>query len=426
MNHVSPALLAGIFLALTALIVPTSIAAEDEGATPIAADERGGDLGAADLLDKAKAFYAGQNAFSVRGTMDYGIRHEGGNKTLTTHLDFSFRRPNELSLHVVNSQVDITFISDGKRFLTYVPVFDQYTVEVLSGGVASIVESAGFGPLASATKLLAEFVQPTPFDKARAAVPAVATQGEESPGGPEGRRLHLDADGLTWDMWVDPSGPPVVRRIVPDMADMIARFKEEGTEVEIEVTLELSDWQFGEAAVANLKSKAPEGAMQVADFSPPSEQPPVYQLLGKPAPDFSLDLMDGTRFDLAAKKGKEIIILDFWATWCGPCRVGMPILSRVSKALADDGVRLYAVNLRESPADIKNYLKSQGLDIAVALDSRGRAGDLYKVDGIPQTVIIGKDGTIQVIHVGVGRDFETVLSSQLMTLISGVNLADVG
>ena len=72
-------------------------------------------------------------------------------------------------------------------------------------------------------------------------------------------------------------------------------------------------------------------------------------MIGKPAPEFTLPLLDGGIFELAAHRGKEIVLLDFWATWCGPCRAAMPVLVDVAKEYADKGVRYYAIDLREEP-----------------------------------------------------------------------------
>ena len=71
-------------------------------------------------------------------------------------------------------------------------------------------------------------------------------------------------------------------------------------------------------------------------------------LVGKPAPDFALDLLGGKKFRLAEAKGK-VVVLDFWATWCGPCLQAMPQVEKVAGEFRDQGVQLVAVNLQETP-----------------------------------------------------------------------------
>lgn len=156
-------------------------------------------------------------------------------------------------------------------------------------------------------------------------------------------------------------------------------------------------------------------------FEPPA---PALQLLGKPAPQFSLDLLGGGTYALAESKGNEIVILDFWATWCGPCRQAMPILDKVSSTFHGQGVRLYAINLQENPQDIRRYLNSQKLDLTVLLDKRGFVAAQYMAQSIPQTVIIGKDGAVQAVHVGYSGNFEAAITKELTALAKGVTLVE--
>ena len=148
--------------------------------------------------------------------------------------------------------------------------------------------------------------------------------------------------------------------------------------------------------------------------SPGSESP----LVGKPAPDFTLDLLDGKKFHLAENQG-HIVILDFWATWCGPCIQAMPQVERVAKEFGDRGVRLIAVNLQESPKDIKAMLERHKLGVDVALDRDGVVADKYAATAIPQTVIIDKAGGVARLFVGGGPDFEDRLREALKATLGG-------
>lgn len=153
---------------------------------------------------------------------------------------------------------------------------------------------------------------------------------------------------------------------------------------------------------------------------------PPHPLLGKPAPTFALNLLEGGKFNLADDLGKKIIVLDFWASWCPPCRAALPIVVSVTGQYKDKNkdypVAFYGINLREPAETVKAFLQRVGLKFTVALDAEANAADLYKVEGIPQSVIIGKDGTVQAVHVGVSRDYESDLKSELDTLTSGKKL----
>jgi thiol-disulfide isomerase/thioredoxin len=122
-------------------------------------------------------------------------------------------------------------------------------------------------------------------------------------------------------------------------------------------------------------------------------------LVGKPAPDFELELLDGKKFHLADRKDK-ILVLDFWASWCGPCLQVMPQVEKVAREFADHDVELLAINLEETPDQVKAALERLQLEIAVALDREGRVAEKYGATSIPQTVIIGRDGKVARLFVG--------------------------
>lgn len=144
----------------------------------------------------------------------------------------------------------------------------------------------------------------------------------------------------------------------------------------------------------------------------------THPLTGQAAPPFTAPLLGGGTLDLANHLGKDVVILDFWATWCPPCRKGLPAVAAAAKAFHGQGAVVYAVNLMEPESKVTAYLRDAGLDLPVALDADGVAARLYEVSGIPQTVFIGKDGIIREVHVGLSTNFESMLSARLKKLIS--------
>jgi len=141
-------------------------------------------------------------------------------------------------------------------------------------------------------------------------------------------------------------------------------------------------------------------------------------LVGKPAPDFDLELLDGKKFHLADAKGK-VVILDFWATWCGPCLQAMPQVEKVAHELEGQGVQLVAVNLQETPDQIENMLERHKLKMTVALDRDGIVADKYKAVAIPQTVVVNREGTIARLFVGGGPHFEDSLRDAVKAVLAG-------
>ncbi len=140
-------------------------------------------------------------------------------------------------------------------------------------------------------------------------------------------------------------------------------------------------------------------------------------LVGKPAPDFELETLDGSKFRLSQARGK-IVVLEFWATWCGPCVDTLPQIHRIVKELEDQGVRLVAVNLQESPEAINSLLERLELDPTVALDRDGVVAEQYAAVAIPQTVIVDGAGNVARLFVGGGRQYDQQLRDALRALLT--------
>jgi thiol-disulfide isomerase/thioredoxin len=170
---------------------------------------------------------------------------------------------------------------------------------------------------------------------------------------------------------------------------------------------------------------APEPKAARQDGGPsPAGRPPGTEsaLVGKPAPDFELELLGGAKFRLAQHKG-EVVVLDFWATWCGPCLQAMPQVERVTSEFRDRGVQLIAVNLQEEPRQITSMLQRHKLHPTVALDRDGAVAEKYAANAIPQTVIIKGDGTIARLFVGGGPHLDDQLREALDAVLKEGGLA---
>lgn len=130
------------------------------------------------------------------------------------------------------------------------------------------------------------------------------------------------------------------------------------------------------------------------------DEPDTYQELleGDKAPDFTADLADGSTFTLSEQSGK-VVLLNFWATWCGPCVGEMPAFERLWKEYGDK-VAILAVNCLEDEETVRQFIAENGYTFPIAFDVEGVVNMKYPTDGIPYTVVIGKDGTVQDIYLG--------------------------
>jgi peroxiredoxin len=138
-------------------------------------------------------------------------------------------------------------------------------------------------------------------------------------------------------------------------------------------------------------------------------------LVGKPAPDFELEIMGGDRFRLSEHKGK-IVVLAFWATWCSHCLQSMPELVRLHADSAGRDVEVIAVNLEEAPEAISAMLERHKWKIPVALDRDGVVSTRYGVTAIPQTVVISREGTVVRHYIGGGSN----LTKNLVESVRGL------
>ena len=145
-------------------------------------------------------------------------------------------------------------------------------------------------------------------------------------------------------------------------------------------------------------------------------------LVGTEAPDFTLKNLAGERVTLSSHENESIVVLDLWATWCGPCVRAMPELQKVAEAYKDKGVVVYAVNQQEGKLKVEKFLERRKISLTVLLDKKAEVGTAYRAEAIPQTVIIDKEGTIRAVHVGYSPRLGSMLSRELDLLLEGKEL----
>ncbi|MDR0842324.1 MAG: TlpA family protein disulfide reductase [Acidobacteriota bacterium] len=137
-------------------------------------------------------------------------------------------------------------------------------------------------------------------------------------------------------------------------------------------------------------------------------------LIGNPAPSFKLQDVEGQEVSLEQFRGK-IVLLDFWATWCEPCRMTMPVVEKLSKEYPDDLV-LLAVNLQETRDDVAPYVAEQGIHSRVLLDEQGTVGGAYGTEVIPMQFLIDREGIVRDIKAGFAPSMAAQLRSQIEQL----------
>ncbi|MFY0543005.1 thiol-disulfide oxidoreductase ResA [Brevibacillus sp. H7] len=129
------------------------------------------------------------------------------------------------------------------------------------------------------------------------------------------------------------------------------------------------------------------------------EKDPNAVKVGRDAPNFSLEQLNGSPVTLSDLKGKGVV-LNFWGTWCEPCKAEMPALQKQYEAYKDKGLVVIGVNIGESPITVEPFVKQLGVNFPILMDRQSQITKLYRIGPIPTTFFIDGDGEVKEIFIG--------------------------
>jgi peroxiredoxin len=139
--------------------------------------------------------------------------------------------------------------------------------------------------------------------------------------------------------------------------------------------------------------------------------------IGKPAAAFQLNDLAGSQVSLADFKGK-VVLLDFWATWCGPCRQEMPLLEDIYKKYKPMGFTMLGVNVEPDSKAAEAWLaKQKPVSFPIAFDTESKVSKMYKVAGMPSTVFVDRKGNIRIMHKGYKPGDENIYLTQIRSML---------
>ncbi len=347
------------------------------------------------LVDSLAALYGGMSAFHFSGVTH--TRMTGGQLPNPVSLDVGFvyagRFPSRLRTEMTAPGMSSMFVADGESLCVVAPDLKQFLVQpapALQPGTMPEHEFAtALMPLYSLGQITERLASAEDFG----ADTVVTAEGTVN-----ARRLLL-----TYAPDTSARAPKVLPRVlwIDEAAQRIVRdsITLEYTTPGAGLVQRSQDMRFvaGSATDAGPDSlyriAVPAGLSRVERFGAPAPPSPGDALVGKPAKDFTLSTLAGTRVTLSKLRGK-VVVLDFWATWCGPCRRWMPIVAKLEGELKGRDVRFYAVNLRDPAAKVRSFLQETKTTVPVLLDPDGKIGELYGAASIPLTVVIGRDGKV--------------------------------
>ncbi len=244
----------------------------------------------------------------------------------------------------------------------------------------------------------------------------------------------IQRDGVTWDLWVSAGEDRKPLRLVIDLTEMLKTSGQVSVPEDFSYQLraDFLSWRMtGEVDEELFRFTPPSDAVEYGSAEEYYESlagvVTEHPLLGQPAPPLAGKDLEGVEVNSDDLAGK-VVILDFWATWCRPCIAAVPVIKEVADQFEERGVVCYAVNTGEDRDLVRGFVSQQGWDISVLLDSDEAIAEAFKADAIPQTVVIGKTGIIESVHIGFAgtEALKKRLTEELEVLSVGGKIASAG
>jgi cytochrome c biogenesis protein CcmG/thiol:disulfide interchange protein DsbE len=143
---------------------------------------------------------------------------------------------------------------------------------------------------------------------------------------------------------------------------------------------------------------------------------PVFASTNQPAPDFSLPTAQG-EIELNKLQG-QVVYLDFWASWCGPCRKSFPWMKAMQSRYGRDGLKVIAVNLDKKREQAEKFLEELQAQFTVAFDPEGKVAEQYQLVGMPTSFLIDRQGRIHSTHIGFREPDKGRMEAEIQALLT--------
>ena len=143
---------------------------------------------------------------------------------------------------------------------------------------------------------------------------------------------------------------------------------------------------------------------------------PAWSETSGPAPNFTLTDGDGNTVSLEDLRG-QVVMINFWASWCGPCREEMPLLEQIHQRYEPLGFTLLGINVEENSSDAVNWLRDRPVSFPILFDPENGVSQLYDVVAMPSTVLVDRQGNVRFLHHGYKAGYEDQYQDQVRALV---------
>ncbi len=410
--------------------------------TPVESKARG-------LLEEMAKAYKALPAYSDQGQFGLTLTVEGKVQKQSMPLSLTFVRPNRMDLKTDPVRV----VSDGKTITTTVSPLKKFMAIPAPGAITPGTFREGpvgavlFGSTAGPPMhiLVSMLVADDPVKEILKLGGTLKSEDDRDVAGTACQALLIDQEqGADYRLLVD--SKTKLLKGVEVVVDAEAMMK--GAPVKQKIEISQFGWYPGTITTKEPGRDAfayqpPEGFTKVETFATKAEEQEglAEKMIGKPAPDFTLMVYDGpgktktlSKADLAGK----VVMIDFWATWCGPCMIELPEVQKMIEAYADrdKDVLIVALSQDSKPTEpaavrklIEETLEAKKITLTgspvgiIGHDPDGTVGSAFNVTGLPTVVILDGKGVVQSVHVGYNENVRKVLTSDIDTLLAGKSIA---
>ncbi len=359
---------------------------------------------AMELLGRIGPSYRALSSYRYEGTVRIGMTGAGPEQIMDMPVVLAGDRAGRVHLDLRHPTMGGLVVSDGKQVTTYLYSLQQY----MQKESPAHADSAGLVPPPQNSPMARYFDALQGVRSAVVTGPGTLTiegrpvecwvvRTETAP--PPQLAMDSTATAAT-TFWVDQARTLIVR----DSTSVSMKNSQTGGRAVMSQISTFDVARTNEPLADSLFAfTPPAGAKLVTQFGPAETESP---LIGKPAPPFTLKGVKGSTVSLATYKGR-VVLLDFWATWCKPCRIEMPEIEKLYKELKPKGLVVFGVNQGEDLPTVQKFLASNPYSFPILLDTKVEAGAKYLAEAIPTLVVIGKDGKVSSYFRGV-RDGSVV------------------